>query len=60
VLNGAIYLARREVLLERETFYTESTYAYVMPPERSLDIDTPWDLHVADLILKDRIKNEDG
>lgn len=51
-LNGAIYLARREVLLNRRTWYTKRTYAYVMPCERSLDIDTPWDLHLADLILR--------
>ena len=54
VVNGAIYLVRRDVLLEKQTFYTERTYAYVMPPERSLDIDTPWDLYLADLILRDR------
>ena len=53
-INGAIYLARCTVLLERETWYTEKTYAYVMPPERSLDIDTPWDLYLADLALKER------
>ena len=57
-LNGAIYLARREVLLNQKTFYTEKTYAYIMPQERSLDIDTPWDLYLADLILKDRMKRE--
>lgn len=57
-LNGAIYLARWEVLLERQTWYTEHTYAYIMPPERSLDIDTPWDLYLADLILRDRVKRE--
>jgi CMP-N-acetylneuraminic acid synthetase len=53
-LNGAIYLARRELLLEQRTFYSESTYAYVMPAERSLDIDNAWDLYLVDLILKDR------
>lgn len=53
-VNGAIYLARRNVLIELQTFYTERTYAYVIPPERSLDIDTPWDLYLANLILKDR------
>ncbi|HZY31971.1 MAG TPA: acylneuraminate cytidylyltransferase family protein [Candidatus Methylomirabilis sp.] len=53
-LNGAIYLVRREILLERRTFYTERTYGYIMPSERSLDIDTPWDLYLADLILKQR------
>jgi len=57
-LNGAIYLARCEVLLEQRTFYTDRTYAYIMPPERSLDIDTPWDLYLADLILKDRMRHE--
>jgi len=57
-LNGAIYLARRDVLLERQTWYTDHTYAYIMPPERSLDIDTPWDLYLADSILKDRRLHE--
>lgn len=57
-LNGAIYLARCDVLLERETWYTENTFAYVMPPERSLEIDTAWDLHLAELILTNRSKNE--
>ena len=58
IVNGAIYLVRRDVLIEQQTFYTEQTYAYVMPPERSLDIDTPWDLYLADLILKDKMKHE--
>lgn len=57
-LNGAIYLAHREVLLEHQSWYTDHTYAYVMPPERSLDIDTPWDLYLADLILRDQLRHE--
>lgn len=52
-LNGAIYLTRRDTLLQRSSFYGEATYAYVMPPERSIDIDSPWDLHVVDLIMRD-------
>ena len=36
VLNGAIYLADRNVLLDRGSFYADKTYAYLMPPERSL------------------------
>ncbi len=52
-LNGAIYLARREVLLEKRSWYTEKTCAYVMPEERSIDIDTPWDLKLASLILQE-------
>jgi len=52
-LNGALYLAAREQLAKRESFYGERTYAYVMPPERSIDVDTPWDLYLCDLILRD-------
>jgi CMP-N,N'-diacetyllegionaminic acid synthase len=53
-LNGAIYLVRRRALLEDGTLFPKPTHALVMPRERSLDVDTPWDLHVADLILRDR------
>jgi CMP-N,N'-diacetyllegionaminic acid synthase len=53
-LNGAIYLVKREVLLEHRAFYTDDTWAYIMPPERSLDIDTPWDLLLAEFILQNR------
>jgi CMP-N-acetylneuraminic acid synthetase len=52
-LNGAIYLVRRNILMERADWYTDRTFAYIMPPERSLDIDSPWDLHLVDLILRD-------
>jgi CMP-N,N'-diacetyllegionaminic acid synthase len=52
-VNGAIYLNRTSTILDEETFLPENkTYAYVMPIERSLDIDTPWDFHLAELILK--------
>ena len=50
-LNGAIYLARREFLLERESWYGGRTAGYVMPLERSVDIDTAWDVRVAELLL---------
>jgi N-acylneuraminate cytidylyltransferase/CMP-N,N'-diacetyllegionaminic acid synthase len=58
-LNGAIYLGCRTVLLEQESWYTDKTYAYIMPPERSLDIDTQWHLYLADLVLKDKVNYED-
>ncbi|NQW22648.1 MAG: acylneuraminate cytidylyltransferase family protein [SAR202 cluster bacterium] len=54
ILNGAIYLARREVLLNEQTFHPARTFPYVMPPERSLQIDDPWDLHLVNLILENQ------
>jgi CMP-N,N'-diacetyllegionaminic acid synthase len=50
-LNGAIYLVRRTVLWESKTWCPAGALAYVMPAERSLDVDTSWDLCLADLIL---------
>jgi CMP-N,N'-diacetyllegionaminic acid synthase len=53
-LNGAIRLNRRESLLRDQAFLPQGTYAYIIPPSRSLDIDTPWDFYLADLILKNK------
>ncbi|MCH8966507.1 MAG: acylneuraminate cytidylyltransferase family protein [Planctomycetes bacterium] len=54
-LNGAIYLNRCDSLGQHQTLVPEGSYGFIMPPERSLDIDTPWDFHVAELILQDRM-----
>lgn len=53
-LNGALYLNRRESLLRDRTFLPPGTLGYVMPPERSVDMDTPWDFHLVELVLRDR------
>lgn len=55
-LNGAIYLNRREALLREQTFLPHRTYPYVMPPERSLEIDTPWDFSLVELVLRARVE----
>lgn len=39
-LNGAIYVAHAGWLRDTRTFVTRDTVAYVMPRERSIDIDT--------------------
>jgi N-acylneuraminate cytidylyltransferase/CMP-N,N'-diacetyllegionaminic acid synthase len=57
-LNGAIYLTLRSQLLKHQSFYPTRTHAYVMPAERSLDIDSPWDLELCDLILRHRIARD--
>lgn len=57
-LNGAVFLNRRESLLHDRVFLPKGAYAYIMPPERSLDIDTPWDFYLADLILRDKYRDE--
>ncbi len=56
-LNGAVYLTRLELVLEKETWYGDRTLAYVMPPERSLDIDNYLDFQLAELVLSNGNRN---
>jgi len=51
-VNGAIFLIRPDVLESRRTWYPDPTHGYVMPVERSLDVNTEWDLRLADMILR--------
>ncbi len=51
VCNGAIYLITTDHLLNRGDWYNGVTYAYLMPKERSLDIDTKADLETARAFL---------
>jgi CMP-N,N'-diacetyllegionaminic acid synthase len=53
VLNGAIYLADWPGLEAVGTWHTSGTVAYVMPLERSIDIDTEWDLRLARAVWAD-------
>jgi len=52
--NGAIFIAPPKVLQEYKTFYTPRTLGYVMPQERSIDIDTEFDFALAEFVLKKR------
>ena len=52
IVNGAIYACRRDVLMLRGTFRGERCLGYVMPVERSVNIDTEADFHVAEYYLR--------
>jgi N-acylneuraminate cytidylyltransferase/CMP-N,N'-diacetyllegionaminic acid synthase len=54
-INGAIYLIQSKVLLEKRTLLPTPTFPYIMPQERSFQIDEPGDLHLVDLILRDKL-----
>jgi CMP-N,N'-diacetyllegionaminic acid synthase len=51
-LNGAVYAAKCDWLLEYETFITRETVGFLMPQDRSLDIDTELDLRIAQCIVQ--------
>ena len=56
-LNGAIYVISTPCFMVERSFALRKSFAYVMPSDRSLDIDTKWDFHLAELIVKDRYAN---
>lgn len=52
LVNGAVYVAHVEWLLNRKDFITDETHCLIMPAERSVDIDTDIDLKFADFLLQ--------
>ena len=59
-LNGAFYLTHRNILLEKSTFMPQKTIPYVMPPERSLNLDTKMDMFLLEMLVeKGRIEIEE-
>jgi CMP-N,N'-diacetyllegionaminic acid synthase len=57
--NGAIYATRRDVLVEHRNFYGRDIRAYVMPFERSINIDRETDLLFAERLLQTRREKEE-
>jgi len=54
-MNASIYIYRTEFLLkEPMTLHSDNTIVYIMPTERSVDIDTPLDFKIVELLLLER------
>ena len=51
-LNGAIYLAYCDYIKQCRSFIGKETFAYIMPIERSIDIDSEMDLELAEILIK--------
>jgi CMP-N,N'-diacetyllegionaminic acid synthase len=52
--NGAIYVFKYDLLLKNRCYYTQRSYAYIMPFERSVDIDDIDDFEYAEILLRRR------
>jgi N-acylneuraminate cytidylyltransferase/CMP-N,N'-diacetyllegionaminic acid synthase len=50
-LNGAVYIARTDVLMGAHSLFTECLRASVMPRMRSFDIDEEIDFHVCESLI---------
>lgn len=55
--NGAVYVYKTE-LVKARAMYTDKSLAYIMPEERSLDIDTETDFLYAEFLMERMKKGE--
>jgi len=51
-LNGAVYVTHRDVIMKQNTVMGNDTRAYIMPVERSIDIDTETDFKLAEVLMR--------
>jgi CMP-N-acetylneuraminic acid synthetase len=54
-INASIYIFRRNALLKKNKLLNKKTIIYLMPRERSADIDDIYDFNIVKLYMK---KNE--
>ena len=54
-INGAVYVAYCGYLMKWKSFLGSETFAYIMPHERSIDIDSSIDLKFAEFLLQNNI-----
>ncbi len=55
-MNASIYVWRRDTFVEDPRLFYEDTKIFVMPEDRSFDIDHPLDFEIVKLILSQRSK----
>jgi CMP-N-acetylneuraminic acid synthetase len=54
--NGAIYLTRREVLMEHNSIWGKVIRPYVMPPDRSVGVDSELDLKLVQILMAEHLR----
>ncbi len=58
-LNGSFYLTSLEIIESQGTFLPRKTIAYTMPPEKSINLDTPLDMLLLEALLAKEGKLQD-
>jgi len=53
-MNASIYIWKRDVVLNENSIFLEKTGLYVMPEERSIDIDTELDYKFVEFLMKEK------
>ncbi len=56
-VNGSVYVSSVHYLRQKHAFIGENTLGYIMPPERSWDIDTLLDFEFVEMLMKKQRKS---
>lgn len=51
-MNASIYIWKRDVILNENSLFLENTGLYIMPEERSIDIDTALDFEFVEFLMR--------
>ena len=51
-MNASIYIWKRNVLLNLKPIFNKKTTTYIMPENRSYDIDTELDFKIVEFLMK--------
>jgi len=51
-MNASIYVWRRDTILNQNNIFLENTGLYVMPEERSIDIDSELDFEIVEMLMR--------
>lgn len=53
-MNASIYIWKRNIILNKNSLFLEKTGLYVMPEERSIDIDNELDFKFVEFLMKEK------
>lgn len=51
-MNASIYIWKRDIILNENSLFLGKTGLYVMPEERSIDIDTELDFEFVEFLMR--------
>lgn len=59
IRNGSIYALTRQTILDKKSRKGNVSRPHIMPAERTVNIDEPSDLHLAEYYLKQKVKSNE-
>lgn len=58
-MNASIYVWRHSMLFSRDSLFNPDTQLYVMPEERSIDIDSELDFRIVELLMSSSVEQKE-